>query len=154
MSLQQAFQVLLQQCCVSFSAALQPLQGGDLFLPSSQHLIEWIFADGSSAGIREGGGLLHHRHHYHYHYHYHQSKQNCESLDAVDPFILLLSSWGRDPVKSVVTLDDTAVSLCLTRLDHLILVVGDKELEAVLQGNVTNRTSQEIYVNRKVQNHK
>ena len=32
----------------------------------------------------------------------------------------------------MVALNDTAVGLCLTGLDHLIFVVGDVELEAVL----------------------
>lgn len=34
------------------SAALQPLQRRDLLLPSSQHLVEGVFADGSPAGGR------------------------------------------------------------------------------------------------------
>lgn len=54
------------------------------------------------------------------------------SLDAVDPFVLLLCGRGGDSVKSVVSLDDAAVCLRLAGLDHLIFVVRDEELEAVL----------------------
>lgn len=56
----------------------------------------------------------------------------CDSLDAVDPLLLLLRGWGGDSVKSVVALDDAAVCLRLTGLDHLIFVVRDEELKAVL----------------------
>lgn len=54
------------------------------------------------------------------------------SLDAVHPLILLLCGRGRDSVKSVVSLDDASVRLRLAGFDHLILVVGDEELKAVL----------------------
>lgn len=64
--------------------------------------------------------------------HNHYTVLKCDSLNAVDPFILLLCGRGRDPVKSVVSLDDAAVCLRLTGLDHLIFVVGDEELKAVL----------------------
>ncbi len=72
----------------------------------------------------------------------------CGSLDAVDPFVLLLCGRGRDPVKSVVSLDDAAVCFRLAGLDHLIFVVRDEELETVLGRSRTNKMSQEIYVNR------
>lgn len=62
-----------------------------------------------------------------------ERKQNWNSLDAFDPFVLLLHSWGGDSVESVVSLDDAAVCLRLAGLDHLIFVVGDEQLEAVLR---------------------
>lgn len=55
------------------------------------------------------------------------------SLDAFDPFFLLLCSRSGDSVKGVVSLDDAAVGLRLTGFDHLIFVVGDEELKAVLR---------------------
>lgn len=54
------------------------------------------------------------------------------SLDAFDPFVLLLCSRSRDPVKRVVALDDAAVRLRLAGFDHLVFVVGDEKLEAIL----------------------
>lgn len=77
-----------------------------------------------------------------------ESVFKCGSLDAVDPFILLLCGRGGDPIKSVVALDDAAVCLRLAGLDHLIFVVRDEELKAVLGRSRTNKMSQEIHVNR------
>lgn len=54
------------------------------------------------------------------------------SPDAVDPFVLLLGGRCRDPVKRVAPLHDASVCLRLTGLDHLVFVVGDEELKAVL----------------------
>lgn len=64
------------------------------------------------------------------------------SLDAVHPFIFLLSSGSRDTVEGVVTLHHTAVGLCLTGFYHLVLVVGDEKLEAVLQKRTEVRGQQ------------
>lgn len=61
------------------------------------------------------------------------------SLDAVNPFVLLLCGRGGDSVESVVSLDDAAVCLCLAGLDHLIFVVRDEELKAVLGETRTNK---------------
>lgn len=72
------------------------------------------------------------------------------SLDAVDPFVLLLCGRGGDSVESVVSLDDAAVRLRLAGLDHLVFVVRDEELKAVLGESRTNRMSQEIYVNTQI----
>lgn len=57
----------------------------------------------------------------------------AHSLDAVHPFVLLLGGRGRDTVEGVVALHHASVRLRLTGLDHLVLVVGDEELKAVLQ---------------------
>lgn len=56
------------------------------------------------------------------------------SLDALDPLLLLLGRGGRDAVHGVVALHHTPVCLCLAGLDHLVLVVRDVELKAVLGG--------------------
>ena len=53
-------------------------------------------------------------------------------LDGLDPLLFLLSRGRRYPVHRVVALDDPAVRLRLTRLDHRTLVVGVVELKAVL----------------------
>lgn len=98
---------------VQSSAALQPLQRGNLLLPSSQHLVERVFA--------------------------------YRSFDAVDPFVLLLRGRGGDSVKSVVALDDAAVCLRLTGLDHLIFVVRDEQLEAVRFLGVINFSDTQIF---------
>lgn len=55
------------------------------------------------------------------------------SPDAAHPFVLFLRGGGRDPVDCVVTLHHSAVGLRLAGLDHLIFVVWDEELEAVLE---------------------
>lgn len=61
----------------------------------------------------------------------------CHSLDAVDPLVLLLCGRGGDPVESVVSLHHAAVCLRLAGFDHLISVVGDEQLEAVLENSTT-----------------
>lgn len=65
------------------------------------------------------------------------------SLDAVHPFIFLLSSRGRDTIEGVVALHHTAVGLCLAGFYHLVLVVGDEKLEAVLQKRTEVRGQQD-----------
>jgi hypothetical protein len=55
------------------------------------------------------------------------------SLDAGDPFFLLLSCGGRDSIEGVVALNNASVRLGLTRLDHLIPVVRDEQLKTVLR---------------------
>lgn len=67
------------------------------------------------------------------------------SLDAFDPLVLLLCSRSRDPVKRVVALDDAAVCLRLAGFDHLVFVVGDEKLEAVL-GARKDRTGRKLCV--------
>lgn len=64
-----------------------------------------------------------------------QQRKVKVSLDAFDPFVLLLSCWSRDSVERVVSLHHSAVRLRLTRFDHLIFIVGDEELKAVLEGD-------------------
>lgn len=58
---------------------------------------------------------------------------NQHSLNAVHPFVFLLGSGSRDAVEGVVPFDDPSVRLCLTCLDHLVLIVRDEELKAVLR---------------------
>lgn len=55
------------------------------------------------------------------------------TLDAVDPFVLLLRCGGGDAVHHVVSFHHPSVSLCLARLDQLTTVVGNVELETVLR---------------------
>lgn len=55
------------------------------------------------------------------------------SLDAVHPFVLLLGGGSRDAVEGVVAFHHAAVGLRLAGFDHLVLVVWDEELKAVLQ---------------------
>ena len=54
-------------------------------------------------------------------------------LDALDPVLLLLRRRGRDAVHRVVPLHHSPVSLRLTGLNHLVFVVGDVKLKAVLR---------------------
>lgn len=54
-------------------------------------------------------------------------------LDTVHPFILFLSCGGGDTVKGVVALHNTTVCLCLARFYHLVLVVRNVKLKAVLE---------------------
>lgn len=54
-------------------------------------------------------------------------------LDALDPLFLLLGRRGRDPVHGVVPLHHAPVGLRLTGLNHLVFIVRDVELEAVLK---------------------
>lgn len=61
------------------------------------------------------------------------------SPDAAHPFILLLRGGGGDPVDCVVALHHSAVGLRLAGLDHLVFVVRDEELKAVL-GTEPKRT--------------
>lgn len=67
------------------------------------------------------------------HLHSVDQQRKPDSLDALDPFFLLLCGRSGDSVKGVVALDDAAVGLRLTGFDHLIFVVGDEELKAVLR---------------------
>lgn len=67
-----------------------------------------------------------------------------DSLDAFDPVVLLLGGRSGDPVDRVVSLHDPAVRLRLAGLDHLVLVVGDEELEAVLGGGTQQSQGGEI----------
>lgn len=60
------------------------------------------------------------------------SLKSTPSPDAAHPFVLLLRGGGRDPVHGVVALHHAPVGLRLARLDHLVFVVRDEELEAVL----------------------
>lgn len=53
-------------------------------------------------------------------------------LDAFNPLFLLFRRRGGDAVHGVVPLHHPPVSLRLTGLDHLVFVVGDVKLEAVL----------------------
>ena len=57
-----------------------------------------------------------------------------DSLDAVHPVIRLRQGGGRDAVDAVVALDDPSIGLGLAGFDHLVLVVWDEELKAVLRG--------------------
>lgn len=59
------------------------------------------------------------------------------SLDAVHPLVLLLDGGSRDAVERVIPLHHASVSLRLTRLDHLVLIIRDEELEAVLRSKHT-----------------
>lgn len=54
-------------------------------------------------------------------------------LDAVHPFLLLFGGGGRDAVEGVVALHYPSISLRLACFYHLVLVVGDEKLKAVLQ---------------------
>lgn len=60
-------------------------------------------------------------------------KQGRHILDAVHPFVLLLSRGGRDAVEGVVALHHATVGLRLAGFDHLVFVVGDEKLKAVLR---------------------
>lgn len=67
-------------------------------------------------------------------------------LDAVDPFILLLGGGGRDTVHHVISFHYPPVSLRLTCFNQLTTVVGDVQLETVLErktGDCSN--NQNIY---------
>lgn len=61
------------------------------------------------------------------------TRGNKHLLDAVHPFLFFLSSRGRDTVEGVVALHDASVSLSLARFYHLVLVVRNEKLKAVLQ---------------------
>lgn len=54
-------------------------------------------------------------------------------LDAVHPLLLLFSGRGRDAVEGVVALHYPSISFRLACFYHLVLVVGDEKLKAVLQ---------------------
>lgn len=54
-------------------------------------------------------------------------------LDAVHPFLLLFSGGGRDAVEGVVALHYPSISFCLAGFYHLVLVVRDEKLKAVLR---------------------
>lgn len=54
-------------------------------------------------------------------------------LDAVHPLLLLLSGGGRDAVEGVVALHYPPISFRLACFYHLVLVVGDEKLKAVLR---------------------
>lgn len=54
-------------------------------------------------------------------------------LDAVHPLVLLFSGGGRDAVEGVVALHYPSISFRLACFYHLVLVVGDEKLKAVLQ---------------------
>lgn len=51
----------------------------------------------------------------------------------MDPLVLLLGCWGRDAVHHVVPFHHPSISLRLTRFDQLTAVVGNVELETVLE---------------------
>lgn len=53
-------------------------------------------------------------------------------LDAADPFIFFFNSWGWDSVECVVSLHHATICLSLAGLYHLILIVRDEQLKAVL----------------------
>lgn len=59
--------------------------------------------------------------------------RQVDLLDAVHPFLLLFGGGGRDAVEGVVALHDPSVSLRLACFYHLVLVVRDEKLKAVLQ---------------------
>lgn len=58
---------------------------------------------------------------------------NKHLLDAVHPFIFLLSSRGRDTVEGVVALHNSSIGFRLASFYHPILVVRYEKLKAVLQ---------------------
>lgn len=60
-------------------------------------------------------------------------------LDAVHPFLLLFSGGGRDAVEGVVALHYPSISFCLACFNHLVLVVRDEKLKAVLQVWIRHR---------------
>lgn len=61
------------------------------------------------------------------------TKRVTNLLDAVHPLLLLFSGGGRDAVEGVVALHYPSISFRLACFYHLVLVVGDEKLKAVLQ---------------------
>lgn len=53
--------------------------------------------------------------------------------DAVHPLVLFFGCLGGDAVEGVVALHHPPVSLRLARFYHLVFVVGNEELKAVLR---------------------
>lgn len=64
---------------------------------------------------------------------YHHPHFSMYVLDAVDPFVLLLRCGGGDTVHHVVSFHYSPISLRLTCFNQLTTVVGDVQLEAVLE---------------------
>lgn len=60
------------------------------------------------------------------------TNQVTSLLDAVHPFLLFFSGGGRDAVEGVVALHYPSISFCLACFYHLVLVVRDEKLKAVL----------------------
>lgn len=83
---QQEYQVHIKSKPVSRFNRLQPLQSRHLLLPSSQHLIERVFTDGSSAGGRRRTVRKHGNHHCHH--------SAGESLNVTHLMLLIHSSFS------------------------------------------------------------
>lgn len=53
-------------------------------------------------------------------------------LDTVDPFVLLLSGGCWDAVEGVIAFHHTSVGLRLAGLYHLVFIIWDEKLKAIL----------------------
>lgn len=113
------------------------LHGRHLLLPGCQHLVEGVPANGRSVGVQTGRHETENNQVLQSWKYFREAdqpgRQATNSLDAVHPFLLFFGGLGRDAVEGVVALHDPSISFRLARFYHLVFVVGNEKLKAVLQ---------------------